>query len=132
CVIAWFASCCHSPDIGGRILSAQASEVFEEGLRIPIMKLLEAGEMNRDLEGLIRANVRTPDETIGDMFAQVAGNEVGGRSLLKLLDEVGLDSIDPIADEIISRSEQALRKAISELPDGVYTATAEADGYGGP
>lgn len=129
-LIAWFASCCHSPDIGGRILSAQAREVFEEGLRIPIMKFLQAGDLNRDLEQLIRVNVRTPDETIGDMFAQVSGNEVGARSLLNLLGELGLTSIDPIADEIIARSERALRAAIREIPDGVYTSRAEADGYG--
>lgn len=90
--IAWFASCCHSPDIGGRILSAQATEVYEEGLRLPIMKFLDEGVLNPDLNRIIRANVRTPDETIGDMYAQVAGNEVGARSLLALLEEFEVGS----------------------------------------
>jgi N-methylhydantoinase B len=76
-IVTWFASCCHAPDIGGRLVSAEASEVFEEGLRLPIMKFLRAGEVNADLELLIRANVRTPEETLGDLYAQVTGNEVG-------------------------------------------------------
>lgn len=129
-LIAWFASCCHSPDIGGRILSAQATEVYEEGLRLPIMKFLDGGVLNPVLNKIVRANVRTPDETIGDMYAQVAGNQVGARSLCALLDEFGLESVDPVATQIIDRSEQALRKALHEAPDGVYEAQSQTDGFG--
>jgi N-methylhydantoinase B len=126
-LVAWFASCCHAPDIGGRLVSAEANEVFEEGLRLPIMKFLRAGEVNADLELLIRANVRTPEETIGDLYAQVTGNEVGAASLVRLLDEFGLDSIDPVAAEIMNRSERALRDALANLPDGVYTSELATD-----
>ena len=56
-LIAWFASCCHSPDIGGRILSAAAAVVYEEGLRVPILKLIHAGQPDAVLEQIIRANV---------------------------------------------------------------------------
>jgi N-methylhydantoinase B len=129
-LVAWFASCCHSPDIGGRILSASATEVFEEGLRLPIAKLYRAGEINADLVELIRVNVRTPDETIGDIYAQVAGNDVGAASLLRLMDELDLDSIDPIAAQIMDRSEQALADALEATPDGTYTAELETDGFG--
>lgn len=129
-LIAWFASCCHSPDIGGRILSAQATEVYEEGLRLPIMKFLDQGVLNPVLNKIVRANVRTPDETIGDMYAQVAGNEVGSRSLCALLDEFGLESIDSVATQIIDRSERALRNALREAPDGVYEAQSQTDGFG--
>lgn len=128
-LVAWFASCCHAPDIGGRLVSAEAHEVFEEGLRLPILKFLRAGEVNVDLERLIRANVRTPEETIGDLYAQVTGNEVGAASLLKLLDEFGLDSLDDVAAEIMNRSEKALRDALRELPDGVYTNEIVTDGF---
>ncbi len=69
-VVAYFASTCHAPDIGGRILSAETREVFEEGLRIPITKLFARGEPNRELLRLLRANVRTPEETVGDLYAQ--------------------------------------------------------------
>ncbi|MGW5741127.1 hydantoinase B/oxoprolinase family protein [Amycolatopsis sp. NPDC003861] len=128
-LVAWFASCCHAPDIGGRLVSAEAHEVFEEGLRLPILKFLRAGEVNTDLERLIRANVRTPEETIGDLYAQVTGNEVGAASLLRLLDELGLDSLDGVAAEIMDRSERALRDALWELPDGTYTNEVVTDGF---
>ncbi|MEU0793548.1 hydantoinase B/oxoprolinase family protein [Amycolatopsis sp. NPDC005961] len=128
-LVAWFASCCHAPDIGGRLVSAEAHEVFEEGLRLPIMKFLNAGVVNADLERLIRANVRTPEETIGDLYAQVTGNEVGAAGLLKLLDEFGLDSLDDVAAEIMNRSEKALRDALRALPDGVYTNEIVTDGF---
>lgn len=130
-VVAWFASCCHSPDIGGRILSASATEVYEEGLRLPILKLVRSGQVDPIVERIIRANVRTPDETMGDLHAQVAGNDVGARSLLRLLDEFDLDDIDDIAAQVMDRSERALRDAIEETRDGTYTATALTDGFGG-
>ncbi|MGI9252277.1 MAG: hydantoinase B/oxoprolinase family protein, partial [Thermomicrobiales bacterium] len=81
-VVAYFASTCHAPDIGGRLFSGEAREVFEEGLRVPIMKLFNAGEPNEPLMQIIRANVRTPDETIGDLYAQMSSNAVGAHSLL--------------------------------------------------
>src|SRR5581483_6984337 len=102
-IVGYFANTCHSPDIGGRILSAEAREVYEEGLRIPIMKLFDRGQINRELIALLRANVRTPDETVGDLYAQTACNDVGARSLLRFMDEFGLESVDPLADEIIGR-----------------------------
>jgi N-methylhydantoinase B len=128
-LVAWFASCCHAPDIGGRLVSAEAHEVFEEGLRLPIMKFLNAGVVNADLERLVRANVRTPEETIGDLYAQVTGNEVGAASLLRLLGEFGLDTLDDVAAEIMNRSEKALRDALRELPDGTYTNEIRTDGF---
>ncbi|WP_326944179.1 hydantoinase B/oxoprolinase family protein [Amycolatopsis sp. NBC_01307] len=128
-LVAWFASCCHAPDIGGRLVSAEAHEVFEEGLRLPILKFLRAGEVNTDLERLIRVNVRTPEETIGDLYAQVTGNEVGATSLVRLLDEFGLDTLDDVAAEIMNRSEKALRDALRELPDGTYTNEIVTDGF---
>jgi len=126
-LVAWFASCCHAPDIGGRLVSAEAHEVFEEGLRLPIMKFLRAGVVNADLELLIRANVRTPEETAGDLYAQVTGNEVGAASLVALLEEFGLDTLDDVAAEIMNRSENALRQALSRVPDGTYTNEIATD-----
>jgi len=130
-LIAWFASCCHSPDIGGRILSAAATEVFEEGLRLPILKLRTAAGPDEPLEELIRANVRTPDETMGDIYAQVAANQVGARSLGRMMDEFGLDGIDAVAAEIMLRSEKALRTALRGLRDGRYTSRLRSDGFNG-
>ncbi len=131
-LVAYFANCCHAPDIGGRILSAEAHEVYEEGLRVPIMKLFDGGEPNELLLKIIRANVRTPDETVGDLYAQTACNDVGARSLLQMMAEFGLETIDPLADEIISRSERAMRDGIRQLPDGVYTHEVWSDGFEEP
>jgi len=131
-VVAFFANTCHTADIGGRILSAESSEVFEEGLRLPIMKLFDGGEPNRPLLEIVRANVRTPDETIGDLYAQAACNDVGARSLVHLLEEFELDSIEALSDEIVSRSEEAVRGAIRELPDGRYEHVSHSDGFDEP
>jgi N-methylhydantoinase B len=131
-LVALFANTCHSADIGGRILSAEAREVFEEGLRIPIMKLFERGEPNRILLQIVRSNVRQPDEVIGDFYAQTACNETGGRALLEMMDEFGLDSIDAVAEEIIRRSEAAVRDEIRKLPNGEWTNETWSDGFEEP
>jgi len=128
-VVAWFATCCHAPDIGGRVVSAQANEVFEEGLALPIMKFFRAGNVNEELVEIIRENVRTPSETIGDLYAQASANDVGAKSLLRVMDEYELDSIDEIAVEIMERSETALREAISAIPDGTYRSSVTTDGF---
>jgi N-methylhydantoinase B len=128
-MVALFANTCHSADIGGRILSAEASEVFEEGLRLPIMKLFDRGEPNHDLLQIIRINVRQPDEVVGDLYAQTACNDVGGRALLEMMEEFNLDSVDPVAEEIINRSETAVRSHILKLPDGEYRSETLGDGF---
>ena len=92
--------------------------MYEEGLQIPMLKILRAGEPNRDVLEIIRTNVRQPDETIGDIYAQISSNEVGADRLRSLLDEFELPDVEEIADEIISRSERAMRAGIAALPDG--------------
>ena len=131
-LVAFFANTCHSADIGGRILSAEAREVFEEGLRIPIMKLFERGEPNKILMQIVRSNVRQPDEVIGDFYAQTACNETGGRALMEMMDEFGLDAIDTVAEEIIRRSEAAVRAEIRKLPSGEWTNETWSDGFEEP
>ncbi len=131
-VVGYFASTCHAPDIGGRIFSGEAREVYEEGLRIPITKLFIGDEPNHELFKIIRANVRTPNETIGDLYAQTSSNAVGARELLYFMDEFALDSIDPLADEIITRSEWAMREAIRKLPNGRYENECWSDGFDEP
>jgi len=131
-MIALFANTCHSADIGGRILSAEAREVFEEGLRIPIMKLFDRGEPNHILMQIVRTNVRQPDEVIGDFYAQTACNETGGRALREMMDEFGLDSIDSVAEEIIRRSEAAVRAEIAKLPSGEWSNETWSDGFEEP
>jgi N-methylhydantoinase B len=128
-VVAFFGNTCHAADIGGRGLSADAREIYEEGLYIPIVKLYRRGEPNDDLFRLIRANVRSPEMVLGDIHAQVASNDVGGRRLLAFMDEFKFDSIDPLSTEIIERSEAAMRAAIEGIADGVYRNETWSDGF---
>lgn len=131
-LIAYFGSTCHAIDIGGRGLSADARSMYEEGLFVPITKWYDAGRPNEELVKIIRANVREPDQVLGDIHAQVAGNNVGGARLKEFMAEFGLTSIEPLADEIITRSERAMRDAIATVPDGVYTYTGQSDGFDSP
>lgn len=131
-VVALFANTCHSADIGGRILSAEAREVYEEGLRIPIMKLFDRGGPNEILLQLVRANVRQPDEVVGDFYAQTASNDAGGRALLETMKEFGLESLEGLSEEIIRRSETAVRAKIRELPGGEWRSETWSDGFEGP
>jgi N-methylhydantoinase B len=131
-LVAFFASCCHALDIGGRGLSADSRSVFEEGLFIPIMKLYDKGVENSVLLELLAANVRTPEEVLGDIHSQIIGNEVGGRQLLSFMKEFGLDDIEQLSDEIIDRSEAAMRERIRALPDGEYSHQLTVDGFDEP
>jgi N-methylhydantoinase B len=130
--VAFFASTCHSADIGGHVLSAEAREVYEEGLFIPIMKLYEGGRLNAALHALIRANTRVPDLVMGDFHAQIAGGAVGSDRLLEFMEEFGLDRLEPLADEIIGRTEGAMRSAIARLTPGTYEYALTSDGFGEP
>ena len=130
--MAFFASTCHTADIGGHVLSAEAREVYEEGLQIPILKLYEAGRPNETLVAMLRENTRLPDMVLGDFHAQIAGGAVGGERLLEFMDEFGLDRLEPLADEIIGRTERAMREAILALRPGVYEHAITSDGFGEP
>jgi len=130
--VALFASTCHTADIGGHILSAEAREVYEEGLFIPIMKLYEAGEPNPTLTGLIRANVRLPEMVMGDFHAQIAGGAVGGERLLEFMEEFGLARLEPLGDEIVGRTERAMRESIARLRPGACTYAVTSDGFDEP
>jgi N-methylhydantoinase B len=130
--VAFFASTCHTADIGGHVLSAEAREVYEEGLQIPILKLYEAGRPNETLVAMIRENTRLPEMVLGDFHAQIAGGAVGGERLLEFMDEFGLERLEPLADEIIGRTEGAMREAIRGLRPGLYEHAITSDGFGEP
>ncbi len=131
-LVGFFGNTCHAMDIGGRGLSADASEVFEEGLAIPRTKLYLGGAPNQQLLDIIAANVRAPYEVLGDIHAQVAGNQVGAERLLEYLDDFELPNLDALGSEILSRSERATREAIEALPDGDYEKTIRTDGLEEP
>jgi N-methylhydantoinase B len=126
-VIAFFGSTIHHTDVGGYGIGAGARDVFEEGIWIPIVRLMIAGERNRDAWKFILSNVRQPDHMAGDLHAQMASGEVGAQRLRALCDRHDLDDIEDLADEIITRSEAATRASIRELPAGTYRASAVLD-----
>ncbi|MDE2638538.1 MAG: hydantoinase B/oxoprolinase family protein [Chloroflexota bacterium] len=130
--VAYFANTCHAVDIGGATMGGDARSLYEEGLAIPLMKLFKAGEANRELFDIIRANVRVPDQVIGDIYAQETGNQVGARKLIEMLDEYDLPDIEEVSALILDRTETAVRAAIRALPDGVYSNTITIDGFDTP
>ena len=131
-LVALFGNCCHALDIGGRGLAADSREVFEEGLFIPVLKLYDAGAPVEPVFEFLRANVRTPEEVLGDVHSQVVGNQVGGRQLLSFLDEFDLADIEALSDVILERTERAMRERIAALPDGDYSYRCEIDGFDAP
>ena len=110
-------------------MGGDARSVHEEGLAIPLMKLFKAGEPNRELFDIIRANVRVPDQVIGDIHAQEVGNQVGARKLIEMLDEYDLPDIEEISALILRRTEAAVRAAIRALPDGICRDSIQIDGF---
>ena len=129
---AFAASTAHAPDIGGRVRSAEAREVFEEGFHIPVMKMMSEGKLDQTFIKLLRAQVRTPDQTEGDLWAQLTGLDLLERRLGELMDEYGLDHLEGFTGEILSRSERAMRAAIQALPDGAYPYEFQTDGLDEP
>ncbi|MGQ7843974.1 hydantoinase B/oxoprolinase family protein [Granulosicoccus sp. 3-233] len=130
--IGFFACTAHVVDIGGRGFGPDANEVFEEGLQIPIMKFANQGVVSDDLVRLVRANVRVPDQVVGDLYSLAACNEAGDRRLQAMLDEFSLDELQGLADFIIDNSRNATLKAIAAVPDGVFHNTMQVDGYDEP
>lgn len=126
-VVALSASVAHLPDVGGRIRSADARTIFEEGLQVPPSKLFDAGEPNELLFQIIRQNVRVPDQVVGDIMAQVAANSLASRRLLQLLDDTNAH-LPVLAHAIHEVSEDATRAAIRTIPDGLYESQVQTDG----
>jgi N-methylhydantoinase B len=129
---AFSATTSHMPDIGGRVRAIEAREVFEEGFHIPLTKLVHGGRRDETLVKLLRANVRTPDQTFGDIWAQASANELMERRVLALMDDYQLDSLVGLADELFTRSERAMRNAIGAVPDGTYRYGFDTDGTDAP
>jgi len=131
-LVAFSATTAHMPDIGGRVRAIEARELFEEGFHIPLTTLIRGGAVDETLVALIRANVRTPDQTVGDIWAQVSANELMEHRVRRLLDEYALDGLEGLADELFARSERAMRAAIREVPDGTYRYALQTDGFEHP
>ena len=122
-IIGYAANKAHHTDIGGKTpgsLAPDSTELYQEGLIIPPVKLVQEGVVDQELSLLIRSNVRTPDVQMGDLRAQVAANNTGIRRVLELVDQYGAETLHSAMAQIMDYSEHRMRQEISLMPDGVY------------
>ena len=127
-IAGYTMSITHLPDIGGLGFGAAATEIFHEGLRLPICKLVRAGRLDEPMLDVIRSNVRVPEQVFGDLMANITCNEVGARQLLEFMDEYALDDLAPLSAAIRGHSERAIRERIAALPDGIYEGAPDIEG----
>lgn len=124
---------CHHTDVGGRVAGSNASdstEIFQEGLRIPALKLFEAGVMNPVMKAIISTNVRLLDIVLGDLAAQYTACQTGARELRTVFEKYGADTANRYFSELLDYAERMTRKEISEWPDGTYCFTDYIDDDG--
>jgi len=130
-LVAFSGVVAHPSDMGGR-WSAENREIYEDGLQIPICKLMREGRENEDVFNFIERNVRVPHLVLGDVHAMIASCSVAGERLNEFLDETGLESLDELAQAIHTFSEKAMRDRIAAIRDGVYRYEYEIDGFDAP
>jgi N-methylhydantoinase B len=124
-------SCCmaHWLDVGG-VLGGMTTDIFSEGIQIPILKYQDRGKVNQDLVDIIRMNVRLPPRAMGDLRAQVTAVKTGERRFLELLDRYGQQAVMDSIAEIMDRAEHAARARTRTIPDGTYEAESFLDDDG--
>ncbi|MBI3460142.1 hydantoinase B/oxoprolinase family protein [Candidatus Acetothermia bacterium] len=124
-LIGFSANRAHHADVGGMrpgSIAGDATEIFQEGLRIPPVKLWRAGQLDRDLWLILLANVRTPQEREGDLRAQYAANEIGRQRLVEIAQRYGKSLLRTFFAEILDYAERRMRAAIAQLAPGIYSA----------
>ena len=129
----WLQNTGHWPDIGGMVpggFSAKATEVEQEGLRLPPVKLFKKGVMDAEIFAILNSNMRIAEQRIGDIKAQAAALKVGERRLTELMDRYGRDVVAQAILEIRERAAQLMRAQIAAIPDGVYRSEAFVDSDG--
>jgi N-methylhydantoinase B len=132
-LVAFICNIAHHADVGGMVPGSMAggmSEIYQEGLRIPVMKLFRRGELQTDIMDLLLLNVRAPEERRGDHNAQIASCKLGARRFREVLEVHGIANVLTSFDEIINRTAQRMRAAFREIPDGTYRFEDFMDGDG--
>ena len=134
-LVGFVASLAHHVDVGGGAPASIGafSEIYQEGIIVPPVKLVKDGEINRDVFDLILAQVRAKRETAGDFRAQIAANNTGIRRLTSLFGRMGVDTVASYIDELIEYTDRRTKSELSLLPTGVFSAVGhmDSDGYGG-
>ena len=131
-MVALFASTCHVVDIGGRGMGADARQVYEEGLYIPLMRFAREGKVDETLTDIVAANVREPIQVVGDLYSLATCNEIGCRRLIEMMDEFAIDDLDRLGQHILEKSRQASLEAIRKIKPGAYKFSMRVDGYDKP
>ncbi len=132
-LFAWLSNTGHWPDTGGMVpggFSAHATEVEQEGLRFPPVKLYKKGTLDQEILSIFLSNMRIADQRIGDIKAQSAALFVGERRLTALLDKYGVDLVNAVIKEMRSRAARQMRARIATIPDGVYHGLSCVDSDG--
>jgi N-methylhydantoinase B len=124
-------SCCmaHWPDVGGT-LDGATTDIYSEGLQMPIVKIYRKGEPNEELISVIKTNVRLPERAMGDFRAQIAAVRTGERRFLEMINKYGRDAVLLGIEAIMDHSEAATRARVREIPDGIYEAQSFMDDDG--
>ena len=132
-IVAFAANKGHWTEVGGMAAGSwttDSTEIYQEGLQFPVIKIFEEGEVVQGLVDLIRANVRTPDMSIGDMYAQAASVRIADRRFRDLCDKYGVDVVLAGIDSLMDHSEQLIRQELKRIPPGVYEAVDYIDDDG--
>jgi len=132
-LFAWLANTGHWPDVGGMVpggFSASATEVEQEGLRLPPVKFWKRGEIDQEILAIILSNIRIADQRIGDIKAQAAALATGEQRLTALIDRYGADTVRQAIAEMRHRAERQMRARIAAIPDGTYEGTSQVDSDG--
>ncbi len=132
-ILAYAINVAHYLDVGGSVpgsLAPNATSVFQEGLRLPGVKVVRSDRFSGEVLRIIRENVRLPEVAIGDLTAQVATVRVAARRMAELAHKYGTDVIEAAFNHLLSVSEKQARAAIAALPDGTYEAEDIIDGDG--
>lgn len=130
--VGFFACTAHVVDVGGRGFGADGASVYEEGIHVPIMKFADQGTVDQTLIGMLRSNVREPDQLIGDLYALSSCNEIGHRRLVEMMQEFNLTSLAGISDFILDNSRRATLERIAALPRTSATGEMTVDGFDKP
>jgi len=130
---SWLANTGHWPDTGGMVpggFSARATEVEQEGLRLPPVRLYKKGQLDREILAIILSNIRIADQRIGDIKAQAAALATGEKRLTALLDRYGADVVESAIAELRARAAQQMRAKIARIPEGSYDGHSIVDSDG--
>src|SRR5262249_29493267 len=131
--VAFAATICHQTDMGGRVAGSNASdstEIFQEGLRIPPVKMYDAGDPNETFFRMLDKTVRMPVRVAGDMRAQLAACHIAEEAFARLIAKHGVAQVSAYMEEILDYTERLTRAAIAELPDGEWSFTDWIDDDG--